>query len=273
MNVPFSFQTAHAKAEETALLDSGATENFIDETTWKRMKVGKRPLVKPIKVYNVDGTENKQGEMTHYCRLRISYNDQEDLQEFYITNLGKDRLILGYPFLRTFNPKVDWRKGKLLEGTVKIQSSMYKHLDRMVTRWQIKAIKSLGKPKEGEAIYVRRQTISQEMAKQYHQKSTTQLHEVPEEYQKYKEVFSEESARRFPPDRNPNATVELVPGAPEQLDCKVYPLTKPETETLKKFLAEELEKGFIEESASPYTSPVFFINKKNSADKRLIIDY
>jgi hypothetical protein len=67
--------------------------------------------------------------------------------------------------------------------------------------------------------------------------------------------------------------VELLTGVPEQLDCKVYPLTKLETETLKKFLAEELEKGFIEESASPYTSPVFFINKKNSADKRLIIDY
>ena len=44
-------------------------------------------------------------------------------------------------------------------------------------------------------------------------------------------------------------------------------------EMLKKFLAEELEKGFIEESASPYTSPVFFINKKNSAEKRMIIDY
>jgi hypothetical protein len=99
MNVPFSFQTAHAKAKETALLDSGATENFIDETTWKRMRVGRQPLVKPIKVYNVNGTENKQGEMTHYCRLRVSYNDQEDLQEFYITDLGKDRLILGYPFL------------------------------------------------------------------------------------------------------------------------------------------------------------------------------
>jgi hypothetical protein len=41
MNVPFSFQTAHAMAKETALLDSGATENLIDEATWKRMKVGR----------------------------------------------------------------------------------------------------------------------------------------------------------------------------------------------------------------------------------------
>ena len=90
MNIPFAFSTAHAKAEEKALLDSGATENFIDKETWKRMGVGQRPLIKPIKVYNVDGTENSQGEMTHYCRLRICYNGKEDLQNFYITNLGKD---------------------------------------------------------------------------------------------------------------------------------------------------------------------------------------
>jgi hypothetical protein len=138
--------------------------------------------------------------MTLYCRLRISYNDQEDLQEFYIMNFGKDCLILGYPFLRTFNPRVDWRKGKLLGGMVKIQSSMYKHLDHIVTRWQIKALKSLGKPKEGKAIYVRRMTISQEMAKQYHQKGTIQLHKVPGEYQKYKEVFSEDVTATVSPD-------------------------------------------------------------------------
>ena len=203
MNVPFSFKTAHTTAEEIALLDSGATENFIDEETWKRMKVGRRPLVKPIKVYNVDGTENKQGEMTHYCRLRVIYNDQEDLQEFYITNLGKDRLILGYPFLRVFNPRVDWRRGKLLGKPITIQSAMYKHLDRMIARWQIKAIEQLGKPKEHEAIYVRKTTISQEMAREYHQKEPIQLHDVPKEYQKYKEVFSEDRSSEVPSKSQP----------------------------------------------------------------------
>jgi len=35
------------------------SENFIDVETWKRMGIGQSPLVKPIKVYNVGGTENK----------------------------------------------------------------------------------------------------------------------------------------------------------------------------------------------------------------------
>src|ERR1700747_3040349 len=102
------------------------------------MKIGRRPLVKTIKLYNVDGTENKQGEMTHRCQLRIKYNGKEDLQDFYITNLGKDRIILGYPFLERFNPKIDWSEGRLTEGPVVIQTAMFKHLDRMVTNWQDK---------------------------------------------------------------------------------------------------------------------------------------
>jgi hypothetical protein len=273
MNIPFSFTTAHAKAEEKALLDSGAMENFIDKETWKRKGVGKRPLVKPIKVYNVDGTENSQGDMTHFCRLRIMYNSTEDLQNFYITNLGKDQLILGYPFLHRFNPKVNWWQGTLEGGQVQIQSTIFKHLDKLVTHWQAKALKELGKPKEGDAIYVRKMTLSQEMEKEYWKKGMPEIPSIPREYQKYEKVFSKEDARKFPPDWNPNATVEFLPGAPDQLNCKVYPLTRQETEILKKFLSEELDKGFIEEAALPYTSPVFFINKKGSDEKRLIIDY
>jgi len=111
------------------------------------------------------------------------------------------------------------------------------------------------------------------MAHDYQQTKPKIDSSIPPEFQRYAKVFSEEEARKFPPDRNPNAVIELLPGAPEQLNCKVYPLTRQETETLKKFLSEEVDKGYIEETASPYTSPVFFINKKDSAEKRLVVDY
>jgi hypothetical protein len=81
-------------------------------------------------------------------------------------------------------------------------------------------------------------------------------------------VFSEEEAKWFPPDRGQfNVSIRLKKDAPEQLNCKIYPLTKQEDEALRKYLDEELEKGFIVEGASPYTSPVFFIAKKESNEK------
>src|SRR5712672_3791947 len=181
MNVPFDFQTAHAEADEITLLDSGTTENFIDEHTWQRMGVGKKPLPKKIKVFNVDGTENKQGEMTHFCRLRILYNGKEDLQDFYIMDLGKDRLILGYPFLRMFNPQINWVKGKLKEGRLRIQSALYKHLDQLVERLQRKARK-MGNLRQDEAVFIRRTTIAQN-------KPVLKENPIPEQYQKYSNVF------------------------------------------------------------------------------------
>jgi predicted aspartyl protease len=42
-------------ADEKALLDSGATENFINEITWQRLGIGRKELSKLITVTNVDG--------------------------------------------------------------------------------------------------------------------------------------------------------------------------------------------------------------------------
>jgi len=51
--VPFSFKTLHKVADGQALIDCGASENFIDIDTWKELKIGRFRLRKPITVYNV----------------------------------------------------------------------------------------------------------------------------------------------------------------------------------------------------------------------------
>jgi hypothetical protein len=61
LNMNVSFRTSQSKADESALIDSGATDNFIDEDTWKRLGIGHKELARPVTVHNVDGTENKQG--------------------------------------------------------------------------------------------------------------------------------------------------------------------------------------------------------------------
>jgi hypothetical protein len=66
-------------AEQTALLDSRATENFISYSTWKQLGIGRQELDEPITVHNVDGTENKKGKITHYCWLWVLYDGQQRL--------------------------------------------------------------------------------------------------------------------------------------------------------------------------------------------------
>jgi hypothetical protein len=66
------------------------------------------------RIFNVDGTENIARRLTKCCTLRVHKGDQNHLQTFYITALSSDCTILKYPWLRTFNPWVNWKKGQIL---------------------------------------------------------------------------------------------------------------------------------------------------------------
>jgi hypothetical protein len=101
LNMNVSFRTSQSKADKSALIDSGATDNFIDEEMWKRLGIGRKELSRLVTVHNIDGTENKQGKITHYCWLRIVKGEKHTLQRFYITALGKDRIIWATPFSTT----------------------------------------------------------------------------------------------------------------------------------------------------------------------------
>jgi hypothetical protein len=87
--------------------------------------------------------------------------------------------------------------------------------------------------------------------------------ELPKEYQEFARLFSDEAAYRFPPSREWDHAINLKPGAPDAMDCKVYPMTRDEDTALEKFLDEMVAKGYIRPSKSPYTSPFFFVKKKD----------
>jgi hypothetical protein len=74
-------------AEKKALVDSGATENFIDWRLAKALKVQTMLLPRPRKVYNVDGMENKAGVIERHVRLRV-------LSRFFLLTVRYDRTRL-----------------------------------------------------------------------------------------------------------------------------------------------------------------------------------
>jgi hypothetical protein len=68
-------------------------------------------------VKNVDGTLNQSGEVTEGVTLVIKYNGKPQKHLFYVTNIGEDDLILGYPFLEAADPEISRKEGTI-NGTI-----------------------------------------------------------------------------------------------------------------------------------------------------------
>ena len=117
LNIKVNFERTREKATVSALIDSGATENFIDIRTAERWGLPRKTLLRLWPIVNVDGTENKAGMVTEACILKVLHNSKQHLQRFYVTDLGFDRVLLGYPWLSTFSPQIDWKTGQV-EGEV-----------------------------------------------------------------------------------------------------------------------------------------------------------
>jgi len=91
-------------ADIKALVDSGATDCFMSEVFIKRMKLGKRPLQKLQKIWNIDNTANQAGSIMHYVDLNIQTNGIKKTIRFLITNIGSEDIVLGYPWMAAFEP-------------------------------------------------------------------------------------------------------------------------------------------------------------------------
>ena len=70
-------------------LDCGATASgkFIDQNYTRDKGLKMESLKEPIKVYNVDGTLNKQGTIQQYVDLNIEIHGKTCKEQFLVTGL------------------------------------------------------------------------------------------------------------------------------------------------------------------------------------------
>ena len=79
----------------------------------------------------------------------------------------------------------------------------------------------------------------------------------------HKVVFLEEAAKRFPPSWPKDLAITLKDGTPATINCKIYPLSKPELAATREVLDKNVALGYIEEEESPWLTPWFFMGKKD----------
>ena len=69
-------------------------------------------LEKPLQAYNMDGTKNKRGMIKYYVNLNLEINGRKTTMELLVTGQGKERIILGFPWLQEQNPDINWKTGE-----------------------------------------------------------------------------------------------------------------------------------------------------------------
>jgi hypothetical protein len=159
--------------------------------------------------------------------MQVFHESHNQIHRFLVTDIGKDDIILGYPFFEVANPMVNWPMGKV-HGLL-----------TMAEIWL---------PAKGCPFWIRRivtilkkTTIAQQLAEQAMSKKEQTWEElVPEQYHKFGSIFSEKDSKRFPRPRKWDHAIDLKADTPMSIDCCIYPLSPKEKKEQKEFLTENL---------------------------------
>ena len=90
-----------------ALLNSGATEMFMDKKIAARHGFRLQKLERPVTIRNVDGTNNSGGAITHQVEVNVYYKNYVKRIRMDICDLGRTDVILGIPWLQAHNPEIN----------------------------------------------------------------------------------------------------------------------------------------------------------------------
>src|SRR5882672_528364 len=254
MTLRFFIHSKSKRAEAIALIDSGATENFMNLGYAKHLQLPIKRLEEPRSLFNVDGTTNKSGSLQFYTDLQVQTGSQRTNLRFFLTDLGDNKAILGYPWFAAVQPRIDWKRGWVDHSQLPIifrapNATKARFIPRQVNR---------PNTHQTDRYFIGRIVIDP-----VKQSTPSKLDKIPEQYCQYSRVFSEEASHEFPPSRLWDHAIELKPGAPASLPGKLIPLSQPELAKLRKFVKEHLGRGTIRPSKSPYTTSFFFIKKKD----------
>ena len=305
LSIPIIINCEGKKTVKTlALIGSGAGGKFIDQNYAKKSGFILETLEEPLLAQNVEGTENKHKRITKYVNLNATIHGRTRNVKLLVTGLGKQRIILGFPWLNDENPDINRKTGefkwwprpfklKRINGIGPMylvkpstQQAMTTVIEEKDEQGQLNKTQN-PLPETDLAVLIAIITDDPEDYLWINAKSTNATiiqaeinskqptvplkDQIPKEFHEILNVFSEKSAAWFPEPRPWDHKIELkdtfIPNS-----FKTYNLTPAEQIELDNFLKGNLDKGYIWPSQSPMASPFFFVNKKDGK-LRLCQDY
>jgi hypothetical protein len=264
-----------------AMIDSGTEGIFLNRKYVEKNRLECMRLQHPIPVFNIDGTLNKDGSIKETVSIQVEGSGHVENLRCFVTELGDNNMILGLPWLKKHNPDVEWNTGKILirgstESGAEPREDQPCFRKVAATRLQWRKWQKEGRlERASNEIWIAASfTYSTLIAEKADGAKNARTYKkvVPEHYRDFKKVFSEVKPEHLPEHKAWDHKIDLKPETPSEHRSKNYPMSIDEQCKVDKFLKENVRKGYIQLSQSPFAAPVFFVKKKDGK-LRFIQDY
>jgi hypothetical protein len=269
------------------LVDSGASHDFVASHAVQHLCL---PHVQDSGVSVVLGNGVQQDGSLIVPSLSYRIGSFKDARAFRVTKLSSYDLILGKPWLTTFNPDIDWEHNviklhknghpytlapKQLSDCVDEVAVISALQLKRALRGGAEAYLAILTESSGEAAQVDDSNVPTSAIAAEH--SALLKDTIPELQGSMQQLLQKFSGilgplpNRLPPEREVDHAIELEPGAKPPF-MPIYHLSPRELEEVKTQLTNLIESGFIQPSKSPFGAPIIFVPKANGK-LRMCVDY
>nr|AAV32204.1 putative polyprotein [Oryza sativa Japonica Group] len=231
----------------TVLFDSGATHSFISKKFVGMHGLRKEELSTPMRVHTPG---NSSTSVSFSPSVLIEIQRSPFLANLILLESKDLDVILGMDWLTKFKGVIDCANRTVTLTNEKGETVVYK---------------SLVSPKQGVSL----NQIEAEIPVDTVEKNLRKLEDIPIVCE-YPEVFPEDLTT-MPPKREIEFRIDLAPGT-APIYKRPYRMAANELAKVKKQVDEQLQKGYIRPSTSPWGAPVIFVEKKDKT-KRMCVDY
>lgn len=255
-----------------ALMDSGSAGNCISPDAVKRAGLKTKLKKDPCHVRVATGEAMPgQAVITHETTTDIHINGYRMKITLDVLSLAGKDVILGLPWLKEVNPKIDWARNTLsFDGHVAAHGPQPTHKQSLVvdekmineitsnkTRYQeSKAVGLMDKMKRAMQVTKKEDVLSL----------------VPKVYHRWRHMFEKPADQAALPEHKPwDHKIDLEEGKQPPF-LPIYGLSEPQLKAVREYVDENLAKGYIRESDSPAGFPILFVPKKDGT-LRLCVDY
>ena len=265
-----TFSGAICQLPVRILIDSGASDNFLNSAFVAKAEVPTAPTTRPP-IQLADGHTSDASRSAENVHLGLGH--RRITLDCVVTRLHHYDLIRGAPWFSRHAPVIMDHAAR----TCKFQLA-----SREITLWADDYVDPSGNPtltamqtrrlvrKPATSGYLAFIRPAAEAAA-----SDPGLSKVPEEcrdlIEEFKDVFPDKLPYGVPPDRGDAHQIDLEPGAKPPFQA-IYHQSPAELEEVQKQLKELTDAGHIQASKSPFGAPILFVKKKEGT-LRMCVDY